>query len=289
MNDTKILKFEDKQYPSLLKEISNPPERLYYKGDINILNDFCIAIVGTRLCSDYGREATRLIVKGLVESGIIIVSGLAYGIDEEAHKKTLELGGKTIAVLGSGLDDKSIYPPRNKKLAEEIVKSGGLLLSEFPEGMVPLPQNFPQRNRIISGLSKGVVVMEAKEKSGALITAKFALEQNREVFALPGPIFNLNSFGPNELIKSGAKIITSCEDILNEFELTHDFAKSEKSDIINLTNEEKTIFNLLKNEPLEADEIIRKINLESNKVLSILSLLEIKNFIKKLDKKYYIC
>ena len=210
----KTLSIKNKNYPKLLKEISNPPVNIYVRGDEKILNKSGIAVVGTRNLSAYGEKSTKILVKELVERGFVIVSGLALGIDTIAHQTAIENGGLTIAVLGSSIDDKSIYPKENIKLAEEIVKSGGAVISEYPSPFTAKKYTFPQRNRIVSGLSKATVVIEAPEKSGALITAKFALEQNREVFALPGEIFAENSIGTNNLIKQGAQLITSAKEVI---------------------------------------------------------------------------
>lgn len=213
-----LITIQDKDYPKLLKEIYAPPPLLYVKGNIEPKDDFSIGIVGTRELSSYGREITPLITTDLSQAGLTIVSGLAKGIDTLAHKAALKIGNRTIAVLGSGLDKKSIYPFSNKYLAEEISENGALL-SEFPIKTQPLAQHFPQRNRIVAGLSLGILVIEAPERSGALITAKDALEQNRDVFAIPGHILSNNSLGPNNLIKLGAKLVNNANDIIEELNL----------------------------------------------------------------------
>ncbi len=205
----------DKNYPKLLKEIYSPPALLYIRGKLELNDEFSLAIVGTRKLSSYGQQITPLITSDLAGAGLTIISGLAKGIDTLAHQAALKANGRTIAVLGSGLDKKSIYPSINRHLAEEISQKGAVI-SEFPIGAEPLAQHFPQRNRIISGLSLGILVIEAPEKSGALITAKDALEQNRDVFAIPGPILAKNSLGPNNLIKMGAKLVSQANDILYE-------------------------------------------------------------------------
>ena len=205
----------DKNYPKLLKEIYSPPALLYIRGKLELNDEFSLAIVGTRKLSSYGQQITPLITSDLAGAGLTIISGLAKGIDTLAHQAALKANGRTIAVLGSGLDKKSIYPSINRHLAEEISQKGAVI-SEFPIGAEPLAQHFPQRNRIISGLSLGILVIEAPEKSGALITAKDALEQNRDVFAIPGPILAKNSLGPNNLIKMGAKLVSQANDILDE-------------------------------------------------------------------------
>ena len=210
-----LITINDKDYPELLKEIYAPPALLYIRGRIELKDKNGISIVGSRKLSSYAKQITPLITANLVKSGLTIISGLAEGVDTLAHKAALKLKGRTIAVLGSSLDEKNIYPSQNKYLAREISENGALI-SEYPMKTRPLAQNFPQRNRIISGLSLGVLVIEAKNKSGSLITAKNALEQNREVFAIPGSIFNQNSVGTNNLIKMGAKLVNQTSDILGE-------------------------------------------------------------------------
>lgn len=211
----RIITIRDRLYPRLLKEIYNPPLLLYVRGNLDIKNKPCLGVVGTRKLSAYGQNITPLLTAALVKAKLIIVSGLAKGIDSLAHQTAIKSGGQTIAVLGTGVDQASIYPYSNKYLAEKITQSG-TLVSEFPLGAQPLKQHFPQRNRLISGLSLGVLVIEAPEKSGALITARNALEQNRDVFAVPGQIMSVNSQGPHNLIKMGAKLVSQASDILEE-------------------------------------------------------------------------
>ena len=210
------ISIESKDYPKQLKEIYEPPLKLYILGNKELLKDKGIAIVGARKATEYGRKVAEQISKQLSECGINVISGLALGIDTYAHLGTLQENciGKTIAVLGSGLD--KIYPKENINLAKQIIKSGGCIISEYPIGTKPEKLHFPQRNRIISGLSQGVLVVEARERSGALITADFALEQGRDVFAVPGDINKENSKGTNDLIKQGARIVTSYMDIIYE-------------------------------------------------------------------------
>lgn len=210
------ISIHNKKYPEQLKHIYTPPMKLYAIGNTEILNQKGIAIVGSRKATEYGKQVAFKISKELSEKGFHIISGLARGIDSYAHIGNInsKSTGKTIAVLGSSID--TIYPKENRKLAIEILKTGGCILSEYPIGSKIQPKNFPERNRIISGLSRGVIIIEASEKSGALITADFALEQGREVFAVPGNILNDNSKGTNTLIKQGAKVVTSFQDILEE-------------------------------------------------------------------------
>lgn len=214
-NNIEIISIEDKEYPSLLKQIYDAPISLYIRGDKSILNNNALAIIGCRECTDYGRNITKSLAYYIAKNKITIVSGLAKGIDGIAHKGALLAGEKTIAVLGNGLD--TIYPAENMALAKEILQKGGAIISEYPLGERPQRQNFPERNRIVSGMSKGVIVVEAKKKSGTLITVDFALEQGRDVFVVPGNINSETSEGTNDLIKQGAKLITNYEDVLEEY------------------------------------------------------------------------
>ena len=212
MNDIDIIYIEDKEYPEKLKQIYDPPICLYIKGNKEILNNKSIAIIGCRDYSEYGKYNAIRFSNELAKNKINIVSGLAKGIDSFAHFGAIKAKEKTVAVLGNSLD--MIYPSENKKLAEEIIKTGGALISEYALGTKPSKYTFPARNRIISGMSEGVLVIEAKEKSGTLITVDFALEQGREVYAIPGNIYSQNSIGTNEIIKQGAIVVTEVEDML---------------------------------------------------------------------------
>lgn len=214
-NNIELIHLYDKDYPEKLNEIYDKPIVLYIKGDKTILNQFSLAVIGCREHTKYGEIVARDISSKIAQNKIITVSGLARGIDSIAHRETLKANGKTIAVIGSGLDN--IYPKENVELANEIIKNGGAIVSEYIIGTKPEKMNFPARNRIISGLSNGVVVIEAKKKSGTMITVDFALEQGKEVFAVPGNILSQNSEGTNELIKQGAKMVTNIQDILEEF------------------------------------------------------------------------
>ena len=206
-----IISVYDKEYPKILKEIYDFPISLYVKGNKDILNNISIAIVGCRECSEYGKEVAKYFSYNLANSNINIVSGLAKGIDSYAHIGALSACGKTVAVVGHGLD--SMYPIQNKTLFEEIISKKGTIISEYPLGVKPNKINFPARNRIISGMTKGIIVVEAKKKSGTLITVDFALEQGREVYVVPGNINSSNSFGTNDLIKQGAKMVTNYKEI----------------------------------------------------------------------------
>ncbi|HNP89266.1 MAG: hypothetical protein BWY24_00826 [Microgenomates group bacterium ADurb.Bin219] len=300
------LTLEDKNYPELLKQIQNPPPVIYVKSisgstgtsDIGeILNQKAVAVVGTRLPTIYGKKVTEIIVEGLVARGIVIVSGLARGIDAIAHRQTLVNQGLTIAVLGCGLD--RMYPPEHNQLAQEIIKSGGALVSEFPLETEAAPGNFPARNRIISGLALGVVVTEAAKDSGSLITASQAAEQGREVFAVPGPITSAMSKGTAELIKKGAKLVTGVEDILEELNIRNRDRvrvlrpaqdkirdRNRAAATVETTDDEKKVLVVLKDEDLEIDQIIRKSGLDSAKVGGLLSIMEIKGLIRSYNGVY---
>jgi DNA processing protein len=278
----KVITKDEKEYPPLLKEIANPPILLYVKGEICPQENY-LSCVGTRWPSDYGKMVTSDIVGDLANFGFTIVSGLARGIDTLSHKVALEKGKRTIAIVGNGLD--IVFPPENKNLAQKIEKNGAII-SEFPLGTPPLPYNFPLRNRTIAGMSKGILVIEAKEKSGALITANLALEEGREIFAIPGPIYSKTSAGCNKLIKEGAHLVTSANDILSLFNLEGGI-KLEK-EIKGKTNEENIILDVLKQEPKTIEKIIKETKMPASTVNSLLVFLEIEGKIKKTGEKYYI-
>ena len=284
----KVITITDKLYPKLLGEIYNPPPLLYYKGEFNLKDDFTLAVVGTRKYSSYGQQAVEYIVKDLVRNNLTIVSGLALGIDALAHQAALAAGGKTVAVLGSGLDKQNIYPSQNRYLVNKIMETGGSVISEFPLGTPPLRHNFPQRNRLISGLSLGTLIIEAGEKSGALITAAYALEQNREVFAVPGSIHSPASAGPNKLIKEGARVVTSASDIIETLNLTQATAYISAKKIMPEGENEKKIASLLSFEPIHIDELVRASGLDTAATNSTLVIMEMKGMIKNLGGMYYI-
>ncbi|MEK7580609.1 MAG: DNA-processing protein DprA [Patescibacteria group bacterium] len=275
------INIKDKNYPKLLKEIYDPPEKIYILGNIEAVGDLQFAVVGTRKMSREGKEIASRIVKNLAQNGFTIISGLALGIDGVAHQAALEAKGKTVAVLGSGLNN--IYPSAHKKLADQIIASGGAIISEYEPDMPPLKHQFPERNRIISGLSLGTLVIEAPFKSGALITARCALEQNREVFAVPGSILSLNSEGPNYLIKMGAHPVAKAEDILEIFDINPQIKNDEK----NFTVDELKIIAIIKNQPAHIDEIIRLSYKSSSEINSLLTIMEMSGKIKNLGNGYY--
>lgn len=282
--NVRVLTWDDPEYPQRLKHIANPPFVLYVRGTLTPEDEWAVAVVGTRRPTPYGREVARVIAGELARQGITVVSGLALGIDSEAHQAALEAGGRTIAVLGSGL--RYLYPARNRELARRIV-TGGAVVTEYALDVQPEPANFPPRNRIISGLALGVVVVEAGPTSGALITARFAAEQGREVFAVPGPIFNHASLGPNRLIQEGAKLVTSVDDILEELQLTHITAHQEARTTLPTSGVEEQILACLQESPLHVDEIVRRTRLETAQVISTLTLMELKGLVRQVGPMEY--
>lgn len=277
---------QDDAYPRLLRETYGHPPILYYRGLLGI-SQFTLAVVGTRKVSPYGKEVTSSLVNELSGFGLTIVSGLALGVDTIAHDATLNAHGLTCAVLGSGLDDNNIYPASNRYLAKKIIDSKGALFSEYPIGTHPHKMNFPQRNRIISGLTLGTLVTEAPEDSGALITARYALDQNREVFAVPGNIYNVNSQGTNTLIKMGAKLVSSSQDILDTFNIQKPILKIPEQQMLILSQEEKNILSIMAKEPIHLDDIIRKSHINAGKAVSLITLLEINGSIRNAGNGMY--
>lgn len=279
-------------YPENLKTIYSPPILLYIKGEIRLEDADAVAVVGTRRPSHYGMSTCEKLANQLASRGITVISGLARGIDTTAHRGAIK-SGRTIAVLGSALN--YMYPPENKKLAEEICEKGALV-SEFPMDTPPYKFNFPRRNRLICGLSLGVLVVEASERSGSLITANFALDENRELFAVPGQAGSARSAGSNNLLRQGAKLVEDVDDIIIEIEASlkyrdaHKKKAAQPKTISNsiLNEEEKKIRSFLSYEPLYIDELARKSNMSAGKVSSLLLTLEFKNIIKELPGKNFI-
>lgn len=279
-----ILDMDDDEYPPLLKEISNPPAVLYGRGTVaGLAGRTALGVVGTRKPTQYGLESTTHLVSNLANANLVVVSGLAHGIDTRAHETALQAGTKTIAVLGSGLDYPSIFPQENCGLARRIVESGGAVLSEYALGTPALKEHFPQRNRIISGLSRGILVVEARERSGALITARFALEQNREVFALPGSIFSSSSHGPHRLIQEGAKLVHDAKDILEELGIEYTQAIRDHEPI---GTQEQCLLEILQ-EPMTVDSIKEKTGFETAAIVTSLSLLELQGRIRNMGNDEY--
>lgn len=285
--ETQIIKKGAYLYPNLLAEIHDPPGRLYCRGNVELLNSPCLAVVGSRKITDYGRRAVGHFVPELASQGFTIVSGLALGVDAAAHEATLSSGGRTIAVLAGGVGDADIYPRSNYHLAKKIIRGGGLIVSECPNGTKPAKYMFPARNRIISGLSQGVLVVEADEKSGALITADFAVNEGRDVFAVPGSIFSPRSSGPNKLIRLGAKSVASPSDILIEYGVE---IASRKPALSTANPDERAILEILiKKEVVGLDELANDLpNQSTSVILSHLSEFELKGLIKRRSDGKYI-
>src|SRR6266550_5755630 len=299
-----ILVLDDGVYPALLRETYDPPVTLYVKGAwAECLERPCIAIVGSRRCSTYGQNAALMLARELAQRGLTIVSGLARGIDAAAHRGALEAGGRTVGVMGTGLDQ--IYPRDHKKLADDILRNRGALVTQFPLGTPPVSENFPYRNRVISGLSLGVVVIEAAENSGSLITARLAMEQNREVFAVPGNITSRNSFGTNYLIKgAGAKLVQQWQDIASELpaELAAQLLpppsnKKKKGELVDqlrlapsdLNDYERVVFKLLTTDtPQQIDTLAETTKLSITQLTSALLTLEMRELIRALPGKCFV-
>jgi len=267
----------DAEYPALLKQIADPPYGLFKRGPPLPADQTCVAIVGTRNCTSYGKTVASQLARSLAQAGLVIVSGLALGIDALAHQAALEVGGRCVAVLGGGCDDAALYPRHNLRLAQDILRSNGTLLSEFPPGAEALKHHFPLRNRIISGLSRAVVVVEAAEDSGSLITAHQALEQNRDVFAVPGSVLNEQSAGTNKLLKLGAIPCTGAQDILDQLSVAQP-AGTPSADPGSLPAPERALLELL-DRPLQADDIARQLKLNAAEVSGLLVALELKGLI----------
>ncbi len=281
----KAFTYHDEDYPSRLKEIYDYPPILYVRGSLLPEDEWCLAVVGTRRVSVYGRQVTEEIVADLAQNKITIVSGLAKGTDSIAHRSALDAGGRSIAVFACGLD--IVYPSENVTLARSIIQQGALI-SEYPLGTRPRADNFPRRNRIMSGLSMGVLVVEAGETSGALITAHLALEQNREVFAIPGSILSPASRGTNRLIQEGAKLVRSYTDILEELNLTAVAHQIEMKEVIPASDTETLLLKQLGAEPTHIDELCRSSNLPISTVSSTLAMMELKGLVKQMGTMNYV-
>ena len=284
-HSVKVITCEDPLYPSRLREIYDYPPVLYVRGTLPAQDEPCLAIVGTRRPTIYGRQVTEEIVGDLARSGITAVSGLARGIDSVAHRAALDAGTRTVAVFASGLD--IVYPGENARLAQTIMEQGALV-SEHPLGIKPKPENFPLRNRIMSGLSLGVLVVEAGERSGALITARQALDQNREVFAIPGSILSPASQGTNRLIQDGAKLVRDCSDILQELNLTLVAHQAEIKEFAPADEMETAILQQLGFQPDHIDEICRRSGLAMPEVSSTLAMLELKGAARQVGNMNYV-
>ncbi|MBI5286627.1 MAG: DNA-protecting protein DprA [Deltaproteobacteria bacterium] len=281
-HDVSILTIKDKGYPKNLLTTYDPPPYLYIKGRIEEVDNVAVAVVGSRIPTPYGISVAERMAGELASNGVTVVSGMARGIDSAAHRGALRANGRTIAVLGCGVD--VIYPKENKRLYEEICSSGAVI-SEFPMGTPPYRANFPLRNRVISGLSLGVVVVEAGARSGSLITARLALEAGREVFAIPGSITSYRSKGTNRLLKEGAKLVEDVGDILEEFSLSKRLAEDPSPRV---SSQEERILDLLCDEPLFIDTIIQRTGLPAQQVMSLLLTLELKGFISQQPGMFFM-
>ena len=281
----RAITIDDAAYPSMLKEIYDPPPLLYVRGSFAPQDEWSLSVVGTRYPTYYGREVTQQIASALAGNCITIVSGLAKGIDSIAHKAALDAGGRTIAVLGCGLD--IVYPSQHANLAREIIEQGALV-SEYPLGTPPKRENFPLRNRIMSGLSLGVLIVEGKKESGARITVERALEQNREVFAVPGSVLSPTSWLPNQLIQEGAKLVRNAEDIMEELNLTMAVQHAEAQALIPVTDLESVILQYIIAEPTHIDEVRRQCALPIATISSTLAMMELKGMVRQVGGMNYV-
>lgn len=285
-NGIRVLSLQDQAYPSHLAQIEDPPSVLYTQGTFTPQDTLAIAVVGTRHASHYGRKQAQKLAGGLARAGVTVVSGLARGIDTVAHQAAIEVGGRTIAVLGSGLLD--IYPADNKKLALEVIQHG-VLMSEFATQAKPARGSFPRRNRVVTGLSQGVVVIEAGDRSGALISARHAMEQGREVFAVPGPVDSRVSRGCHRLIRDGAKLVESVDDILEElgpmFQPSQDAEGHEvhRPAELQLNEIERSVLRAIGNQPTTIDEVMQTTGLPIHRLLSTISVLEMRRLVRRLS------
>lgn len=280
-----LLTWEDAEYPCRLKDIDQPPPVLYLRGGLNVSDDWAVAIVGTRRVTSYGRQVAEELATFLAQNGVTVVSGLARGTDAVAHAAALKAGGRTFAVLGSGVDQ--VYPPENRALAADIAAHGALL-SDYPLGTKPEAVNFPPRNRIIAGLSLAIVVVEAGIKSGALITAEFANDQGREVFAVPGNIFAPQSQGANHLLRQGAQPLTRPEDLLDALDLTLATERQAARTVLPADAVEASLFALLGAEPQHVDELGLQAGLPIEKVSATLALMELKGLARQVGGMQYV-
>lgn len=293
VDEIRTITQNDAEYPELLREIAQPPAQLYVRGTIP--SGQCFAVVGTRMPTPYGKALTPKLVEPLARAGLVIVSGLAYGVDALAHEAALAVGGHTVAVLGTGIDEESLYPRKHRKLARKIVERGGAVISEYAPGTGAMKHHFPARNRIVAGMSVGTLVVEAKEKSGALITAKFAVEENRDVFALPGSVTSAHSVGPNRLIQQGATPVLSPADILDAYGLVPQQLALSIVDGVTLVpsgvegTEAQRILAALDADALHVDAIATATGLPTKQLLPLLTQLELSGLIRNLGNGKYSC
>jgi DNA processing protein len=280
-----ILTLGDDTYPRLLREIPSPPPVIYVKGEIQPEDETAIGVVGTRRVTRYGREMTRRLSSGLASAGVVIVSGLARGVDGIAHTEALEAGGRTLAVLGSGVDQ--IYPPEHRKLSEQVIENGALI-SEFPIGTKPDARNFPIRNRLISGLSVGVLVVEAPRKSGALITSTFAADQGRTVFAVPGSALSSASEGTHQLLRDGAVLTADVDDVLQELNLERRTTAIENRKLLpDATGDEQQVLQALDGDPRHIDEIAIDTGINISQLSAMLLQMQLKGLVREVGGQHY--
>ena len=283
-SDVKVLTLLDPDYPALLKEIDQSPPVIYIRGSLTPADEFAVAMVGTRRVTAYGQQVTRDTSTYLAGHGLTIVSGMARGVDALAHQHALQAGGRTIAVLGCGVD--VIYPPEHRRLAEAIIENGALI-SDYPLGTQPEGINFPPRNRIIAGLSLATIVVEAGERSGALITADFAVEQGRDVFAVPGNVFSPASRGTNRLIQKGAYVMVSPQDVLDVLDLSQVEDYKDARQVLPADTTEARILQVMDYEPIHIDEICNEVGLPVEKVSAALTMMELKGMVQHVGGMRY--
>ena len=284
-NHIRILTWDDGEYPAHLKEIEQPPPVLYLRGEVTAEDSWSVGIVGTRGATSYGRQVTEELAGALAHNGVTVVSGLARVVDAVAHNAALKAGGRTLAVLGSGVD--RIYPPEHRQLAERITQQGAVI-SDYAPGTAPDSANFPPRNRIISGLSMAIVVVEAGDSSGALITAEFALNQGREVFAVPGMLYAPQSRGPNRLIANGARILLKPSDVLEALDLTRNVERREIRRAVPSDATEAALLAALSAEPVHVDDIRARLDLPIEKISATLTMMELKGMVRQLGGMNYV-
>ncbi len=283
--NVQVITIEDDKYPRRLKDIAQPPPLLYMRGELTIQDEWAVAIVGTRKVTPYGEQVAEDVARFLANNKVTVVSGLARGVDSIAHAAALKAGGRTIGILGSGVDQ--IYPRENQGLATEIMENGAII-SNYPMGTKPEAGNFPPRNRIIAGISIAVVIVEAGKKSGALITANYANEQGRDVYAVPGKIFSTQSMGPNQLIKDGAHPLLKPEDLIDALDLVMVTEKQSARQVLPADATEAALYSVLGFEPLHIDDIGREAKMPIEKVSATLALMELKGMVRQVGGMHYV-
>lgn len=279
--EIKEIRIEDEKYPNQLKKIKNPPNKIFLVGNEKILQGDGIAVIGSRCNTEYGEKYATKFSKELAKQGLTIISGMAVGIDGFAHKGALSVGGKTIAVLGSGFNN--IYPEENKELFKQIIENDGAIITEYEPDVKPNSENFPKRNRIVSGLSKGVLVIEAVYRSGTSITAKLAQSQGRKVFCIPSNLERKNGVGTNQLIKEGASLVTNIDDILNAIKVE----RKAENNAVKIPAEYLPIYEVLEDEPMNVNVICKKLKTDISSINANLMLMELEGYIKSLPGNYY--